>query len=291
MGESKGQIGLSFAASVRGHTSTDFDPLPAGWKAVRLGQYIEQSSRKNRENKALPVYSVSNKVGFVLSDEFFDKQVYSRDLSTYKVVNTGYFAYNPYRINVGSLALFREDAEGLVSPAYVVFRLADKSEMRAEYLYFLLKSDRYVSEIQRLSMSRGSVRRSLSFKDLAEVQIPLPSLHEQEEIAHVLRTVQKAIEATDKVIQASRELKRSLMNHLFTYGPVPVDEAEQVPLKNTEIGLMPASWSLARIDDLFDWQLGKMLSPAAKRGISPRPYLRNLNVQWGKVDVRDTVSG
>ncbi len=71
------------------------------------------------------------------------------------------------------------------------------------------------------------------------------------------------------------------MHKLFTEG------LRNEPQKQTEIGPVPESWELLSIGDLFETQLGKMLSQKAKVGDSPKPYLRNKNVQWGRIDTYD----
>lgn len=90
---------------------------------------------------------------------------------------------------------------------------------------------------------------NLSQSRLKSFILPLPPLPEQKTIARVLSTIQKAIETQDKIIAAARELKKSLMRHLFTFGPVPVAEAEKVPLKETEIGPVPEHWEVVAIGD------------------------------------------
>jgi len=119
------------------------------------------------------------------------------------------------------------------------------------------------------------------FKILKERCIPLPSLPEQRKIAHILSTVQRAIEEQEQMIQTTTELKKALMQQLFTEG------LRGEPQKETEIGPVPESWEVVALEDLFETQLGKMLSQKARIGNSPKPYLRNKNVQWGFIETND----
>jgi type I restriction enzyme S subunit len=89
--------------------------------------------------------------------------------------------------------------------------------------------------------------RRIGTSAIEDFNVPLPPLEEQQAISHVLRTVQLAKEATEKVIAAARQLKQSLMQHLFTFGPVPVNQADKVPLKETEIGPIPEHWKAERL--------------------------------------------
>ncbi len=264
---------------------TEIGLIPKDWEVVRLGEVLIESKETNKDNKKLNVFSISNIYGFIRSDEFFDKQVYSKNLQKYKIVKKGDFAYNPARVNVGSLGLFNHNEEGLVSPMYVVFRIFRSNLLLPEFLFSVLKSDRYLQEIKRISMSRGSVRQILSFKDLCDFQIPLPPLSEQKAIAYVLSTIREAIEKTEQVIKATKELKKSLMKHLFTYGPVSLEDAQKVELKETEIGLIPKDWEVVRLGEVFEIKQGKQLSSKEdKDGKELKPFLRTSNILWNRVD-------
>lgn len=155
-----------------------------------------------------------------------------------------------------------------------------------EFLAFLFKTHRVQQWFE--SNKRGATIKGVPRKDLIGLQIPLPPLPEQSAIAHVLRTVQQAKETTEQVIAATRELKRSLMHHLFTYGPVPLDQAEQVPLKETEFGDVPEHWKVLRLEDCAFVQTGA--AKGRRLGDSHTvavPYLRVANVQDGYLDLSE----
>jgi len=142
-----------------------------------------------------------------------------------------------------------------------------------------------VREALASKMEGTTGRQRLPKAVVIALPIPLPPLPEQRAIAHVLRTVQWAKEATEGVIAALKELKKSLMQHLFTYGPVPVTERERVPLQETEIGPLPAHWRVVKLGEVFDILQGKSLSAKQNKGVRPRPFLRTSNVYWGYLDL------
>ena len=139
-----------------------------------------------------------------------------------------------------------------------------------------LRAERVATEFLACFLTLPSVRHGLASKmqgatgrqrlpreALDSFPIPVPPLPEQRAIASVLRTVQEAKEACERVLAATRQLKQSLLHHLFTYGPVPLVHAAHVPLKETEIGPMPESWRVARIGELGEVITGT--TPSTKR--------------------------
>ena len=116
-------------------------------------------------------------------------------------------------------------------------------------------------------------------------RVPLPSLVEQRRIAQVLSTIQRAIENQEVVITAARELKRSLMHRLFTYGPY----AEELPTKETQLGVIPSSWNLAHLGDVAT-HVNSGATPRGGRKVYQKsgiPFIRSQNVLMNRLSMGD----
>lgn len=229
---------------VASFTETPIGLVPSHWTVAKLEEVSDERVERN-DGASLDrsfVMTVTNNEGLVPSDRKL-----GNDLTRYKLVTLNCFAYNPMRLNVGSIALWPEDVRRLVSPDYVVFQCREE-RLIPQFLDFFRRTLRWRNQI---AMSgQGSVRIRYYYRHIAEFIIPLPPLPEQKAIARILSAVQEAKEKTEAVIQAAKELKKSLMKHLFTYGPVPLEEAERVPLRESEIGNVPEECELAELTEI-----------------------------------------
>jgi type I restriction enzyme S subunit len=178
---------------------------------VELGKHVRQVSQRNRAEADIEVFSVTNSKGFTRSTDYFSKEVFSKDVSNYKVVNPGQFAYNPSRINVGSIDYLRHGSPVLVSPLYIVFE--GDSDIHADYLLRYLKSDWGNAQIR--ANTEGAVRDSLKFKGLENIKLPLPPLDDQIRIAHLLGKVEGMIAQRKQQLQQLDDLLKSVFLEIF----------------------------------------------------------------------------
>lgn len=170
-------------------------------------------SCRNSEGKCQQVLSVTNQNGFVLPEDQFERRVASENISNYKMVKRGQYAFNPSRINVGSIARLDNWDEAVLSPMYIVFGL-DAKKINSDFFLYWLSSYKAQERIKR--SSQGSVRETVSYKDFGEIDIPLPTLELQQNIANVLNTVKREINLLHEENDLLRKQKRGLMRKLLT---------------------------------------------------------------------------
>ena len=241
-----------------GYKMTELGPLPEDWRVVRLGEVVEKTKqidpRKKPEwfFKYVDVSSVDNELLRITSyQNFAGKEAPSR---ARKQIDAGDVLFATVRPYLKRIAIVPPELDGhICSTAFCVLRA--KNEIDACYLFFAVAHEPFVQRVAE--HQRGSSYPAVTDQDVLREIIPLPPLDEQRAIAHVLRTVQEAKEATERVIAALRELKKSLMRHLFTRGPVPLDAAGNVELRETEIGPIPAHWRVVRLGEIARVKYGK----------------------------------
>ncbi|MGO2474094.1 MAG: restriction endonuclease subunit S [Pseudoalteromonas prydzensis] len=185
----------------------------AGHKRTAASGLMTEVSKRNKNSTIERVLSVTNHSGFVLPEEQFERRVASANVSNYKVVEQGQYAYNPSRINVGSIARLDDWENGILSPMYVVFKLDTKKVCSDYFLHWLNSSEAR----QRIKNSaQGSVRETVSFKDLGAIDIPLPAMVVQKDVTYKLNLAQKEISLLKNTLEQYRSQKRGLMQKLLT---------------------------------------------------------------------------
>ncbi|MCP1224851.1 N-6 DNA methylase [Sebaldella sp. S0638] len=162
-----------------------------------LGNLIFEKKEKVK-SLDMDIWTVSNTEGFVKQEEVFSERVASKNISNYKIVGESEFAYNPSRINVGSIALNESNNLGCVSPMYVVFA-CDNKKLYPAYLKHILKHEKLKKII--LEKAYGSVRDTLKFSDLCEIEIPLPSIQEQKMIVSEINNCAQIIDASVSIVK------------------------------------------------------------------------------------------
>ena len=185
---------------------------------VRLGELTKCISKKNKDGHCTTVCSVTNSQGFVLSTEYFSKEVFSKELRSYKLVERNQLAYNPSRINVGSIALQDIDDEVVVSPLYVVFSV-DANRIDPAYLLRYLKSSPGLNQVEFQSI--GTVRNNLKYDGLCRIPIFLPPLEAQRSRVRSLIALETEIKDAEGLLSKLDALVKSRFVEMFGDPTVP----------------------------------------------------------------------
>jgi len=193
--------------------SGEFGTIPDDWSLVHISDIASEVKARGEGDGAI-VYSCTKYDGLVPSLEYFGKQVFSRNLSEYKRLQIGDFAYATNHIEEGSIGLLRDGKPpGLVSPMYTVFR--PSSRVNPEFLFALFKTESYRRVFEKRTSASVDRRGSLRWKEFSRIRVGLPSVEEQDLIAGTLRLVDAEIDQLERLHELIIVYKRTLLSQLL----------------------------------------------------------------------------
>lgn len=184
--------------------------IPEGWQAVQLKDVTTQITARIGERKC-QVLSAVNSGELVLSVEHFNKQVFSKETNKYIIVKPNTYAYNPSRINIGSLGRNKFDFAGCVSPIYVVFSVAE------EYISFFdqfFASQTFKNEV--LLRASGSVRQALNYSDFGQIALQYPPLPIMQAFNTKIDIISQKLSVLSAEIQTLSNLRDNHLTEFFS---------------------------------------------------------------------------
>jgi len=184
------------------------------WKEKNLGEVTQCINRRNKSNRALPIYSISNTDGFIPQSEQFaglDSGSRGYDISLYKIVGKHTFAYNPARINVGSIGYSGDLKDVLISSLYVCFKTSD--EMDDSFLMYFFSTSMFKQTVE--NNVEGGIRSYLFYENFSKIKIAYPTLNEQKKIALCLSSTDDLINTYTNKLLLLQTYKTGLMQQLF----------------------------------------------------------------------------
>lgn len=252
-----------------GYKMTEIGEIPEEWEVSEIGRYIENISKKNKDLNIQHVVSVTKYNGIVDSLEYFDKQVFSKDISNYKIIKKDEFAYSTIHLNEGAIGYLKHCENAVLSPMYTVFKVRNDL-VNNYFLYNLLKSNKYINIYEMLGEGSVDRRSSIPFNKFKEIKVAMPPIEEQEKISSILSTVDEQIDNIDALIEKNKELKKGLMQTLLTKG------IGHTKFKKSDIGEIPEEWEVKKIIDIATTTSGGTPSRAKKE------YYENGIYPWVK---------
>ena len=227
------------------------------WAIVTIGDITSESTeRLGGETAKYPVYGVDRSVGLTTAPKYV-----AGDLARYKHLRPGMFAYNPMRLNIGSIGFCTNKHEtGLVSPDYVVFR-CNITRLHPEFLHYYIQSSNWREWTRGAGV--GSVRMRIYFREISRMPLLLPSLSEQRAIAHILGALDDKIELNRQMNETLEAIAQAFFKSWFVdFDPVRAKAEGRDPglpkkitalfpnsFENTDLGEIPKGWPVQPFAD------------------------------------------
>ena len=214
------------------------------WGKTNLGAITYKINNKNRTGRLYPVYSINNKQGFIRQEDQFegiDSSSRGYDLTLYNLVDNHTFAYNPARINVGSIGYSGELNDIIISSLYVCFKT--RETVIDEFLLKYLDSELFNRAV--INGVEGGIRSYLFYDNFARINLYVPSdPKEQQKIADCLSSIDALIKAAENKIDELKAHKKGLMEHLFPAEGKTVPVLRFPEFQNTK------EWSVKKLNEL-----------------------------------------
>ncbi len=191
--------------------------IPKDWELMSLGEVTTRIKEKVGDDD-YKVFSAVNTGNLILSEEYFDKQVYSKSIEKYIVVKQKEFAYNPARINIGSIGRNDFNYDGCVSPVYVAFKVEEGYE---NFMNMYIKSNRFNQWV--VTLSSGSVRQTLNYADFSIIKIAYPPKDVVNKFNKVYKTYYEVINYNNSVISNLENIRDILLPKLMS-GEIDVSQ-------------------------------------------------------------------
>lgn len=232
------------------------------WENVCFKDFSYPAGEKNRDNLPLESYSISNEFGFVPQNEQFEKggTMANADKRMYYIVKPDSFAYNPARINVGSIGYDNLDKDVIVSSLYVIFKT--DSETNNEWLNIWFKTP-YFKRLVEL-YQEGGVRLYFFYDKLCACHLNRPLLMEQKAIADYFKSLDSMLQSTTKKIESLKQMKSACLVSMF---PQAGETTPRVRFKGFE-----GKWGYSSLGEIFEERVesniyGEMLSVTMNNGV------------------------
>ena len=268
-----------------GYKMTEIGPLPREWEVVKLGE-VGNVITGNTPSKKNKEYWENGEIDFIKPPDLqnrtittFSEKLSDKAINKARIVKEGSVLVSCIG-NIGRVGFALKP----VAFNQQINAIITNNKICNEFLFYVLQAQQKQIE----NLASFTTVPIVSKAKFVTVKIPLPPLPEQKKIAAVLSTAQKAKEKTEAVISAAQGLKKSMMSYLFTYGPVPLPDAENVPQKETEIGMIPEEWEVVNFSEIGKFQYGYTESGSTIK-IGPK-FLRitdidltSGNINWSSV--------
>lgn len=177
------------------------------WEQRKFSEFTFPAGERNKKNFPLEAYSITNEQGFVPQKDAHNEFGYMKntDRTAYNIVKKNSFAYNPARINVGSIGYYEGEENVIVSSLYEVFQT--KEYIDDKFLWHWFKSDEFPKWIAKLQ--EGSVRQYFYYDKLCECKLKIPNIDEQKQIAKYLDNIDSLITLHQRKLEKLQNMKKS----------------------------------------------------------------------------------